>query len=149
MQAQILAPAAVLIVWSLIVLFWMAGKRLPAMKQAGGGLGKAKPGGRGQDLEGVLPDRINWPSHNYAHLMEQPTLFYASVLILAIMGAAAIDVLLAWTYVAVRIIHSLWQILVNTIPLRFLLFMISTLALFVLALRAAYATLFHDPGVLA
>ena len=35
MQAQILAPAAVLVVWSLIMLFWMAGVRLPALKKAG------------------------------------------------------------------------------------------------------------------
>ncbi|MFN5779392.1 MAG: MAPEG family protein, partial [Novosphingobium sp.] len=75
MQAQVLAPAAVLVLWSLVMLFWTAGTRLGAMKQAGGGLGKAKPGGRGQDLEGVLPDEVNWKAHNYAHLMEQPTLF--------------------------------------------------------------------------
>ena len=74
MLAQMLAPAAVLIAWSLLILFWMAFTRLPALSKAGG-LGAAKPGGRGQDLEGVIPDKINWKSHNYAHLMEQPTLF--------------------------------------------------------------------------
>ena len=76
MQAQMLAPAAVLVAWSLIMLMWMAFTRLPAMKKVGSGLGEAKPGGRGQDLEGVIPDRINWKAHNYAHLVEQPTLFY-------------------------------------------------------------------------
>ena len=90
MQAQILAPAAVLVVWSLIMLFWMAGVRLPALKKAGIDLG-ARPGGRGQDLEGVLPDEINWKAHNYAHLMEQPTVFYPTVLILAVTGAGAVD----------------------------------------------------------
>ena len=146
MMAQMLAPAAVLIAWSIVMLFWMAGTRLPAMKRAGGGLGDAKPGGRGQDLEGVIDDRINWKAHNYAHLMEQPTIFYPAVVIIALMGAAAGDVLAAWLYVALRIVHSLWQSLVNKVPVRFMLFLASTLALIWLAIRAVALTLFHDPG---
>ena len=145
MQAQMLAPAAVLVAWSLVMLFWMAGTRLPAMSKAGGGLGKAKPGGRGQDLEGVIDDRINWKAHNYAHLMEQPTLFYAVSVIIAILGAAAGDVTAAWIYVALRILHSIWQATVNIISVRFLLFIGSTLALIYLAYRAIALTLFADP----
>ncbi|MGV3511669.1 MAG: MAPEG family protein [Novosphingobium sp.] len=140
MQAQILTPAAVLVLWSIVMLFWMAGTRLPALTRMGG-LGKAKPGGRGQDLEGVLPDEINWKAHNYSHLMEQPTLFYATVAILAIMGPASLDVMLAWGYVAVRIVHSIWQATVNRVPVRFSLFVLSTFCLIALALRALGATL--------
>lgn len=147
MQAQILAPAAVLVVWSLIMLFWMAGVRLPALKKAGIDLG-ARPGGRGQDLEGQVEPRINWPAHNYSHLMEQPTVFYPTVVILAIIGAGAVDVTLAWVYVALRIAHSVWQSTVNKVPVRFLLFLVSSLALVVLAIRAAMATLFADPSAL-
>lgn len=147
MQAQMLAPAAVLVVWSLIMLFWMAGVRLPAMKKAGIDLGE-RPGGRGQDLEGQLDPKANWPSHNYAHLMEQPTLFYATVVILAMMGAGALDVLLAWIYVGLRIVHSLWQATVNKVPLRFLLFISATIALVVLAIRAVMVTVFADPSAL-
>lgn len=140
MQAQILAPAAVLVLWSIVMLFWMAGTRLPAIAKRGG-LGAAKPGGRGQDLEGVIPDQINWKSHNYAHLMEQPTLFYATVAILAIMGPVEHDVLFAWGYAVLRILHSLWQSTVNKVPVRFALFMLSTLCLLMLALHAAKLTL--------
>ena len=147
MQAQMLAPAAVLVVWSLIMLFWMSGVRLPAMKKAGIDLGE-RPGGRGQDLEGQLDPKANWPSHNYAHLMEQPTLFYATVVILAMMGAGALDVLLAWIYVGLRIVHSLWQATVNKVPLRFLLFISATIALVVLAIRAVMVTVFADPSAL-
>lgn len=140
MQAQVLAPAAVLVLWSIVMLFWVAGTRLPAIAK-NGGLGAAKPGGRGQDLEGVLPDQINWKSHNYAHLMEQPTLFYATVVILAIMGPLEHDVLFAWAYAVLRILHSLWQATVNKVPVRFALFMLSTLCLVMLALHAAKLTL--------
>ena len=141
MQTQILAPAAVLVVWTLIMLLWLAATRLPPLFKAPGGLGAAKRGGRGQDLEGVLPDSVQWKSHNYTHLLEQPTLFYATVVILAMTSVSALDVQLAWAYVVLRIAHSLWQALINTVSVRFTLFNLSTLCLLILAIHAAMATL--------
>ncbi|SFP37321.1 MAPEG family protein [Qipengyuania nanhaisediminis] len=142
MQAQMLAPAAVLIAWSLIMLLWMAFTRFPAMKKSGMDLGNAKPGGRGQDLEGVLPDKVQWKSHNYAHLMEQPTIFYPAVLIIALLGGTGVDALVAWIYVGLRIIHSVWQATVNTVSVRFPLFVLATIALGYLASRAVALTMF-------
>jgi hypothetical protein len=136
MQADILAPAMVLVLWTLVMLVWLAVVRIPAIGGAKG-LAGAKPGGRGQDLENVLPPRANWPSHNYTHLVEQPTLFYATVAIAALVGHTHTDVLLAWAYVGIRIVHSLWQVLVNRLPLRFTLFLASTACLFALAVRVA------------
>jgi hypothetical protein len=147
MQAQMLAPAAVLVAWTIVMLLWAAATRLPALSKIGG-LKNAKPGGRGQDLEGVLDDRINWKSHNYAHLVEQPTLFYAVCVIIALLGPDPTSVLVAWIYVAVRIVHSLWQALVNVVSVRFLLFLISTIALIVLTVRALSLTLFAEPMVI-
>ena len=143
MQAQILAPAAVLVLWSIVMLFWLAATRLPPMFKQPGGLGAAKPGGRGADLEGVLPDSINWKSHNYTHLMEQPTIFYATVMILALMGASATDVAFAWGYVALRIVHSIWQATVNQVSIRFALFNLSTICLVVMAIHAFQLTALH------
>jgi hypothetical protein len=142
LQAQILAPAAVLVLWTLVMLIWLAATRLPPLFKQPGGLGSAKRGGRGQDLEGVLPDSVQWKSHNYTHLLEQPVLFYAVCGILAFMGASETDVLLAWAYVALRIVHSLWQALVNSVSVRFALFNLSTICLLVLAIHAAKLTLF-------
>ena len=147
MNTQILAPAAVLIVWSIVMLVWMALTRFPAMAKmgkgagSGGGLGKARPGARGQDLEGRIPDEVNWKAHNYTHLMEQPTLFYAVVVILAIAGSTQDTVIAAWAYTGLRIVHSLWQALVNTLPVRFTLFLLSTMALAYLGVRALVLTL--------
>jgi len=149
MQAQILAPAAVLVLWSLLVLVWVAATRFSAMAKSGVDIRTAPPGGRGVNLDGVLPDSVQWKSHNYTHLMEQPTIFYATVAILAIMGAGALDVLLAWIYVGLRIVHSLWQATVNRIPVRFTLFAVSTFCLTVLAVRAVMATLLHSPATMA
>ena len=144
MQAQMLGPAAVLVAWTLVMMVWMAATRFPAMKAKFGGVKMARPGGRGQDLEGVLDDRVNWKSHNYTHLMEQPTLFYAVSLIIALLGAGAGDVLAAWLYVAFRIAHSLWQATVNVVTIRFMLFALGSLALIYLAVRALSLTLFPD-----
>lgn len=139
MSASLLQPVFVLVLWSLIVLFWMIAKRIPAMSKASIPA-EDMVGARGQDLDRILPKRINWPAHNYAHLVEQPTLFYAIMLALAVMGhATSLTVTLAWTYVGLRIVHSLWQILVNTIPVRASLFTLSTLVLVALAVDGAIA----------
>jgi len=141
MTTQILAPAAVLVLWTFVMLAWMAATRLPALKTAR--VNMNAPGGRrGHDLEGVLPDSVNWKAHNYAHLHEQPTLFYAVVAILAIAGAASeLDVMLAWAYVALRAIHSVVQATTNNVSLRFPIFLLASLPLLWLAIRALLATI--------
>ena len=89
MLAQMLAPAAVLILWSLVMLFWLAGTRFPALAKLGVKVSNAPPGVRGQDSEDQLPPSVNWKSHNYTHLMEQPTIFYPTVLVLALLGLSS------------------------------------------------------------
>jgi len=141
-SSPLLGPIVTLVAWTLVMLGWLAVRRGLAVKAAGIDIGK-KPGGRGQNLEGVLPDEANWPAHNYAHLMEQPTLFYAIVFALIVMDMdVAINVWLAWGYVAVRIIHSIFQATVNVVKIRFALFLLSTLCLVGLTVHAA-ARLIH------
>lgn len=123
------------------MLLWAASLRLPALAKLN--LPKEKTiGGRGSDLDGILPAQLQWKAHNYNHLMEQPTIFYATVIILALLNqGSAINLGLAWAYVGLRIVHSLWQSLVNRIPVRLLLFTLSTLCLLALAINALSATL--------
>jgi hypothetical protein len=68
--------------------------------------------------------------------MEQPTIFYPTVVIIALMGPNAGTIAIAWAYVGLRILHSLWQATVNTIPVRFTLFLLSTICLILLAIHA-------------
>ena len=82
-----------------------------------------------------------WKAHNFTHLMEQPTIFYPVVIILALAGPTIGDARLAWAYVALRVVHSIWQATINTIPVRASLFFISTFVLIALAVRAVIATL--------
>ncbi len=143
MDTKILAPAAVLVLWTLIMLLWVAATRFPAIAKSGMDLKNVPPGGRGQDLDAVLPPSVNWKSHNYTHLMEQPTIFYATVIILALIGAGSgLNLTLAWAYTSIRIVHSVWQATVNTvIPVRFSLFLLSTICLMILTVNAVRATL--------
>ena len=97
----------------------------------------------GWDQETMMPAKVNWKSHNYTHLMEQPTIFYAAVLILALAGeGSGINLALAWAYVAIRVVHSIWQATVNIISVRITLFTVSTLCLWVLAINAVRSTVF-------
>jgi hypothetical protein len=140
-SSPIFAPAIVLVLWSLVMLGWLAITRLPAMAKAGIDL-KTLVGARGANLEGVVPDSVNWKAHNYAHLMEQPTLFYATVVILGVIGQGnGLNLQLAWAYVILRIVHSIVQATWNRVAVRFTLFSLSTVALLALALHAAIAVL--------
>ena len=122
------------------MLIWLAATRLPALSKAGLDLSGA--GGRGQDIDPQLPPSVAWKSHNYAHLMEQPTLFYAVVVLLTLVGQGdGLNAQLAWAYVGIRIANSLWQALVNTVPIRFGLFILSTISLFALSINLVIATL--------
>jgi len=142
-QIPILAPAAVLVFWSLVVLAWMTATRFPAFAKAGLKMGEAEPGARYVEVEPMMPNKVNWKSHNYTHLMEQPTIFYAAVLILALAGeGGGINASFAWAYVGIRIVHSIWQATINIILVRVTLFTLSTLCLWVLAFNAARVTLF-------
>jgi hypothetical protein len=139
MHSPILKPVVVLILWSLAMLLWMVAVRMPALKKAGIDITKvtgSRPGG----LDGLLDARAQWPAHNYIHLMEQPTLFYAAALTLAFAGSGGgSNFILAWAYVGFRIVHSFVQALSNRILFRFSLFTLSTIALVGLAINAARA----------
>ena len=140
MDTAILVPAAALAVWSMIMLTWMAVTRLPALAKLKLDPEKSR-GGRGSDLDAVLPREIMWKAHNYNHLMEQPTVFYAVCVILFLVGNGTLDLYLAWAYLTLRVVHSLWQSLVNTIPIRLTIFTVSSIVLTILAVRALLATI--------
>jgi hypothetical protein len=100
------------------------------------------------NLDGKAPDEAQWPCHNYNHLMEQPTIFYAIALTLALMGfGAGLNYWLAWGYVGFRIAHSIVQATVNVVAIRFPLFALATFCLLGLTVHAG-ARILHDCGIL-
>ncbi|HYC74776.1 MAPEG family protein [Brevundimonas sp.] len=137
MTHAMLQPVITLVLWSMVMWAWLYATRLPAMIQARTKLDPTLP----RDVMlGGLPPRVRWKADNYNHLMEQPTLFYAVALTLALLDRGdGLNLGLAWAYVALRVAHSLIQALVNAIPVRFAVFMAASAVLLVLAIRAAIA----------
>jgi hypothetical protein len=142
--SPILAPVVALVAWTLVMLVWMAIARRGAFAKLGINWSTIPRGSRGVNLDGRAPDEAQWPSHNYNHLMEQPTIFYAMALTLAMMGMGdGINCWLAWGYVGLRIVHSIVQSTVNIVQIRFPLFALATLCLLGLTVHAAAAIIIH------
>jgi hypothetical protein len=137
--SPILAPVVALVAWTLAMMTWMYAVRFPALSRKGISL-KGRVGSKGGDLDGVVEPEVQWKAHNYNHLTEQPTLFYAVALTLAIMhGGGASNLVLAWAYVVLRVGHSLVQATSNVVLWRFILFIAASLCLAALTLHAAMA----------
>jgi hypothetical protein len=135
MHSPLLAPAIALVLWTFVMWAWLYATRIPAIRRNRIPL---SPDQSKEAFNAQIPPRTRWKADNYNHLLEQPTLFYAVTLALAMLGAAdRVNIALSWTYVGLRVLHSLIQALINIIMLRWLIFMISSLVLFALTIRAA------------
>lgn len=129
--SPLLGPVVALVAWSIVMLFWLAIARAPYVR------GRLPDGARGADVERAHPGKANWPAHNYMHLMEQPTIFYAIVFVLVLSHAdMPVNVYLAWAYVGLRVLHSIVQATVNVVRVRFTLFLLATICLAALTLHA-------------
>jgi len=131
-NTAILFPLLALIGWTFVMWIWMYVTRVPAMQRLNIDVDELSK--TGAPL--VLPAEVARVADNYNHLHEQPTIFYALVLAAAMFGAVdGLQVGLAWGYVAIRIVHSLLQAIRNPILIRFIVFVIASVILFVLFLR--------------
>ena len=129
--APILVPVLVLVIWTLVMLAWLAMTRLPYMAQ--NRMGPEK-GERTAELGALLPREIQWKADNYNHLLEQPTAFYATAIVSAMIGLGdGLNLTLAWVYVISRIVHSLVHATINKVMIRFTLFAVGSLCLLIMA----------------
>lgn len=134
-SVELIRPVVALVIWSLIMWLWMYATRLPAIAAMKMQLDPEAPAGTQMSN---LPPRVRWKADNYNHLMEQPTIFYAIVLCLVFLDAATeVNIVVSWVYVGLRVAHSLYQALVNKIEVRFSIFLLSNIPLFILAFNAA------------
>lgn len=146
--SPILAPVVALVAWTLVMMIWMGISRRRAFASMGISWDSIPRGSRGAQLDGKAPDEAQWPAHNYNHLMEQPTIFYAIALTLALMGmGTGLNLWLAWAYVGLRVVHSLIQATVNIVPYRFAVFFLASICLLGLTVHAG-ARILHDCGLI-
>ena len=136
--SPILAPVVALVAWTLLMMLWMMVARFGYFRKVGVTLGTIPRGSRGPNLDAnPAAAETQWKSHNYNHLMEQPTIFYAVSLSLAMMNfGGGINYWLAWGYVGLRILHSLIQATVNVVRWRFLTFLAASVCLLGLTVHA-------------
>ncbi|MEL7218861.1 MAG: MAPEG family protein [Pseudomonadota bacterium] len=138
LESQIFQPLVALMIWTMIMWVWMYATRIPAMSKAADIPAPAKlVGTTGASLRAQLPEKVNWKADNYNHLHEQPTLFYAVALVLALTGHGdGQSAFLAWIYVGLRVAHSLVQATANKVMVRFVLFALSSVVLIALIFQA-------------
>src|SRR4029079_14839627 len=99
---------------------WLYATRIPAIRRNGIVYDSQRPA---EEFHAQLPAEVRWKADNYNNLLEQPTLFYAVTLALALLRAdGGLNTGLAWLYVALRVVHSLVQATINVVILRFALF---------------------------
>ncbi len=140
---DILHPVVALAVWTMVMWVWMYVTRIPAMTAA-----KVDPDSLVQQgakkLADLLPAKVQWKADNYNHLHEAPTVFYAVALVLAFIGQGnGLNATIAWAYVFLRVIHSIFQATTNKVMIRFIIFALSSLALMALVLHAYLAVIHH------
>ncbi len=136
---SMMAPVLALIVWTLVMLVWLYARRIPAMRKAGIDPAKIKGSESYASLPPMEPKAV-WAADNYNHLHEQPTIFYALCIYSHLAGVIdGLNVGLAWVYVALRIVHSLIQVITNFVPLRFVVFNLGSLVLAIIAARNVLA----------
>ena len=135
MHSRLFTPVIALVLWTFVMCAWLYATRIPAIAKAKIVFDPTQPAAA---FHTQLPAQVRWKADNYDHLLQQPTLFYAVALVLAVIGAdGALNVGLAWLYVGLRVVHSLVQATINVILIRFGVFAVATLVLLAMTIRAA------------
>jgi hypothetical protein len=134
----LLIPLLAQVALTFIVMIIMYRKRVTEMKTKRIHPQRTKT--RSKTL-GVLTDSET-AANNYTNLFESPVLFYTAILLtLILMVQDTILVILAWTYVGSRVMHSFIHITYNRVMHRFMVFLFSSFVLFAIWVRLGWIIL--------
>ncbi|KAF3040864.1 hypothetical protein E8E12_001007 [Didymella heteroderae] len=134
-RTRLLKPLIVLAGWTFIQEAWMYATRLPAISKYNVSSDQEKIV---DEMKTKIPIEVRRIADNYNHLHEQPTVFYSVAIALTLLGDNhEFTYLAAWGYTGLRIVHSLFQSLVNKVFTRFYIFASSSIVLAGLTGRAA------------
>ena len=131
----LLIPLLAQVALSFIVMLTMYQKRVAEMKSKRIHPQRTKTRSK---THGVLTDSES-AANNYANLFESPVLFYTAILLtLILMLQDNVLVILAWSYVASRYIHSFIHITYNRVMHRFSVFIFSSFVLLAIWVRLGW-----------
>jgi hypothetical protein len=137
-QTAIFTPFFLMMLLTLVVWFYMYSRRIPLIQKSKINPNQLTPA----ELARISPPAVSNPSDNLKNLLELPTLFYALALYLYVTNNVdAIYLVAAWIFAAFRMLHSAVHCTINIVILRFWLYLISTLALWFMVIRAAMSAL--------
>jgi hypothetical protein len=133
-QTAIFQPFVATMLLTMVVWFYMYGRRLPFIFSSGLDPKQMTPA----ELARLSPPQVSNPSDNLKNLFELPTLFYAVVLYLyATQQVDSAYLIAAWGFFLFRVLHSIVHCTFNLIPLRFSLYVISAAALWYMIVKVA------------
>ena len=140
MTHSLILPMLIQMSIPVVILFILAPRRVAAVKKAGGVSGLRKAGGFSTSIVNM--------GDNLKNQFELPVIFYALSLLFILVGNTPRSVIIAaWVFVGFRILHAIVHCTKNQIfPTRFLLFLISSLALTYMLIMAFILTLGTGAG---
>lgn len=127
----IFRPVGVLALWTIVVLSLTAIRRVGAVRA-----GRIKRGAFRLGEGPEVPPDVSIPNRNLMNLLEVPVLFYVVCICLYVTHLTRPGLLsLAWTYVALRVAHSLIHLTTNNVMHRLTLFGLSNVVLVTIWIR--------------
>jgi hypothetical protein len=134
-QTAIFRPFFATMLLTLVVWTYMYARRIPFIRS--GALTPAQLAVPGE-LARLSPAAVSNPSDNLKNLFEVPVLFYALALYLFATGRVdGVHLAAAWVFFLFRVLHSTVHCTFNLVILRFWLYLVSTVAVWFMLVRAA------------
>lgn len=133
-EKMILYPMIALVAWTFLVLLQIPFQRFKAV-----GKREVKRDDFKYGESTNVPSHVAVPNRNYMNLLEAPVLFYVACLTLYVTKTAGPGfLLLAWTYVALRIMHSLVHLTYNHVMHRLVFFAASNVVLVIIWIKLGF-----------
>jgi hypothetical protein len=134
-QADIFQPFFGVIILTFAVWFYMYIRRLSFLHT-----NKVDPAALSTPYRGarVVPENVSLAAFNFSNLLELPLLFYAVCLYLFVSGSVdSVHLACAWWFFVFRVIHSLVHCTLNHVVLRFSVYILGSLGLWAMIVRAS------------
>lgn len=135
--SAIFLPLFALMGWTFLVLLLIPYRRFKAVFA-----GQVTAGDFRLGESNRVPDEVKMPNRMFMNLLEMPVLFYVLTIIIYVTGNVDPNcIVLSWSYVGLRVLHSLIALTYNHVFHRFLAFALSNVVILILWLKLSSAFL--------